>query len=71
MRIKMLVSMAGPTMRETGQIIEVDNAEAARLIAAGFAVPEKAPVETATIEPLEKAVIPEATTKSKPKSKNK
>lgn len=58
MKIKMLVSMAGPSMREPGQIIEVGEEEAARLIAAGFAVPERGEIETATVEPPEKAVLP-------------
>jgi hypothetical protein len=59
MHVKMLVSMAGPLgVREPGQVIEVDEEEAARLIAAGFAVPEKGEVETANVEPPEKAVLP-------------
>ncbi len=51
--------MAGPLgVREPGQVIEVSEEEAARLIAAGFAVKEKGEVETADVEPPEKTVLP-------------
>lgn len=46
----MLVSMAGLTMREPGQIIEVDEDEGKRLIEAGFAAPEKKLFETVTVK---------------------
>lgn len=54
----MVVSMAGPLgVREPGQVIEVDEDEGKRLIAAGFAAREPE-IEAATIKPPEKAVLP-------------
>lgn len=52
----MLVSMAGLVNCEPGQIIEVDEDEGRRLIAAGFAVQEPE-IEVATFEPPEKAIL--------------
>ena len=56
-KVRMLVSMAGLSMREPGQVIEVDENEGKRLIAAGFAVREME-IETTSIEAPEKAVLP-------------
>lgn len=48
--------MAGETMRSPGQVIDVSEGEGQRLIAAKFAIPIE--YETASIEPVEKAVKP-------------
>lgn len=54
MRVKMLTSMAGPLLSYSpGQVVEMEEKEAKRLISAGFARAEKA--ETATRNPAEKA----------------
>jgi len=66
MKVKILVSMHGPTThREPGQIHDLSEDEARSLIAAGFAVPFVEPVETAPIHSTslaqpEKAVLPSA-----------
>lgn len=60
MKVRMLVSMAGLTDREPGQIVEVTPEEAVQLLNAGFAEPVKGtgPPEAAVVEPPEKAVLP-------------
>lgn len=68
MKVKMLVSMAGLSLREPGQILELDEQEAKRLIAAGFAEPVTGKgIEAAVVEPLEKTILPRA----KPKRANR
>jgi hypothetical protein len=47
MRVRLLVGFAGATVLVPGDEAEFANAEAIRLIEAGFAVPIAAPVETA------------------------
>ncbi|MDY6796963.1 MAG: hypothetical protein SWK76_17025 [Actinomycetota bacterium] len=61
MKVKMLTSMAGPNLSyQAGQVVEMDEKEAERLISAGFA--EKAggreAPETATKSAPEKATRP-------------
>jgi len=64
MKVKMLVSMHGPTVhREPGEIHEVSDEEGRSIIAAGFAVAYLPPIETApihstTLAQPEKAVLP-------------
>lgn len=66
MKVKMLVSMHGPsTHREPGQVHEVSDEEGRSLIAAGFAVLFAEPIETAKVHstslaPPEAAVLPSA-----------
>jgi len=43
MKVRILVGMAGPTVRHRGDVVEVDDAEAGRLIAAGYAEPLAGP----------------------------
>jgi hypothetical protein len=55
MRVRLLVGFAGATVLVPGDEAEFANAEAVRLIEAGFAVPIAAPIETAVKKsPVEK-----------------
>lgn len=55
MKIKFLVSMAGSEWAYSpGQVAEIEQAEAVRLVEAGFAVPVVDAAETAVVKPAEK-----------------
>lgn len=58
MKVRFLIGMAGPGVsRVRGDVAEVDDAEAARLFAAGYAEPAEAkPPEPARGGPRERAV---------------
>jgi hypothetical protein len=65
MKIKIIVGMEGPaTSRKRGEIHEVDDAEAVRLLAAGFAEPvvdadsQPAPLENASLAQPQTAILP-------------
>lgn len=60
MKIKMLVSMAGPeVVWDAGTVVDIDDAEAARLLAAEYAEPVEV-VERATAKKRETATAPAA-----------
>jgi hypothetical protein len=67
MLIKAISHIAGPGLVATsGQVVDVDEEFAVRLIMGGYAVPVRQPnVETATIEPQEMAVEKRATKRAK------
>lgn len=62
MRVKMLTTAAGPEgVFPAGQVVDVDEKLAKAFIAGGYAeVVDKPIVESAVIEPPEKAVLPAA-----------
>lgn len=67
MLIKAISHIAGPGLVATsGQVVDVDEDMAERLFKGGYAVPvHKVQVETATIEPQEKAVVRKATKRAR------
>lgn len=67
MLIKAISHIAGPGLMATsGQVVEVDEEMAQRLIMGGYAVPvRKVQVETAIVEPQEKAIEIKATKRAK------
>lgn len=69
-KIRLLVSRAGVGFaQDAGSVVTVDPAEAARLIAAGQAVPADT-IETAVVEPVvERAVKPQPRKRRQPAKK--
>ncbi len=70
MRIRMLTTIAGPTLAASaGQNIEVDATTATALLDGGFAEALKAEAETATVEAQEEAIAPKRRAARTPRAK--
>lgn len=67
MLIKAISHIAGPGLMATsGQVVEVDEEMAQRLISGGYAVPvREVRIETAAVDPQEKAIEIKATKRAK------
>ena len=64
MRVRMITTLAGPQGAvSAGQEVDFDAKTATSLIQGGYAQAVKAPVETTSIEPPEKAVTGKAKTR--------
>ena len=68
MRVRMITTLAGPQgAASAGQEVDLDAKTATALIEGGYARAVKAPVETAALQPPEKAVTGRPKTKRSPR----